>query len=122
MRFTYAADGLHLVRDLGEHWETATGYPIPLGAVALAKPITEADPGIENAVEAAIRRSLAWSYAHPEQALALCRLHSQSMADAVLKAHIDLYVNAFSRDIGSEGEAAVGFFFERQRAFRSSVS
>jgi 1,4-dihydroxy-6-naphthoate synthase len=118
MRFTYAADGLHLVRDLGEHWETATGYPIPLGAVALSKRLSEADPGIENAVEAAIRRSLAWSYAHPEEALALCRLHSQSMSEDVLKAHIDLYVNAFSRDIGSEGEAAVAYFLGRQRAFR----
>jgi 1,4-dihydroxy-6-naphthoate synthase len=120
MRFTYAADGLHLVRDLGEHWETATGYPIPLGAVALSNRLVEADPGIENAVEAAIRRSLAWSYAHPEEALALCRLHSQSMADAVLKAHIELYVNAFTRDIGSEGEAAVAYFLGRQRAFRTS--
>ncbi|HKP96140.1 MAG TPA: 1,4-dihydroxy-6-naphthoate synthase [Fibrobacteria bacterium] len=117
MRFTYAADGLHLVRDLGEHWETVTGYPIPLGAVALAKRLEEARPGLGSAVEAAIRDSLAWSYAHPEAALKLCRAHSQSMADEVLQAHIDLYVNAFTRDIGPEGESAVVFFLDQQRRF-----
>ncbi len=115
MRFTYAADGLHLVRDLGAHWETSTGYPIPLGAVALSKRLEAARPGLADAVEAAIRQSLAWSYAHPEAALELCRAHSQSMSEAVLKAHIDLYVNDFTRDIGPEGEAAVAYFLERQR-------
>lgn len=119
MRFTYAADGLHLVRDLGEHWESATGYPIPLGAVALSRSWESELPGLGGAVEAAIRNSLDWSYAHPAEALDLCRLHSQSMSDAVLRSHIDLYVNAFSRDIGPEGEAAVAYFLERQLGFRA---
>jgi 1,4-dihydroxy-6-naphthoate synthase len=119
MRFTYAADGLHLVRDLGEFWEKSTGFPIPLGAVALRKGLESAQPGLGETVEAAIRDSLAWSYAHPAAALELCRFHSQSMADEVLKAHIDLYVNSFTRDIGSEGKAAVDFFLGRQRRFES---
>ena len=115
MRFTYAADGLHLVRDLGEFWERTTGYPIPLGAVALRTRLEAERPGLRGEVEQAIRDSLDWSYAHPEAALALCRRHSQSMADDVLKAHIDLYVNAFTRDIGAEGEAAVAYFLGQQR-------
>jgi 1,4-dihydroxy-6-naphthoate synthase len=36
-RFTYARDGLTLVRDLGEHWEEATGFAIPLGAIAIRR-------------------------------------------------------------------------------------
>ena len=36
-RFTYAADGLTLVQDLGEHWEAETGHPIPLGRDCGAK-------------------------------------------------------------------------------------
>ena len=115
MRFSYASDGLRLVRDLGEFWETSTGYPIPLGGVALRNRLEADRPGISAAVEAAIRASLAWSYAHPETALALCRLHSQSMSDPVLQSHIDLYVNAFTRDIGTEGEAAVEHFLTQQR-------
>lgn len=92
MRFTYSRDGLFLVRDLGAAWESATGHPIPLGAVALKRSLEPA----AAAVESAIRASLDWSRAHPDEALALCRLHSQSLDEAVLRSHIDLYVNAFS--------------------------
>jgi 1,4-dihydroxy-6-naphthoate synthase len=114
MRFTYAADGLRLVRDLGAFWEERTRLPIPLGAVALRNGLEASQPGISALVETAIRASLDWSYAHPQAALDLCRKHSQSMADDVLQSHIDLYVNAFSRDIGPEGEAAVAYFLSRQ--------
>jgi 1,4-dihydroxy-6-naphthoate synthase len=114
MRFTYAADGLHLIRDLGAFWEARTGFPIPLGAVALRNRLEAERPGLAADVENAIRASLDWSYAHPEAALELCRAHSQSMSEPVLQAHIDLYVNAFTRDIGPEGEAAVAFFLSRQ--------
>jgi 1,4-dihydroxy-6-naphthoate synthase len=34
-------------------------------------------------------------------------LHAQEMDDSVMKAHIDLYVNEFTIDYGSEGEAAI---------------
>jgi 1,4-dihydroxy-6-naphthoate synthase len=119
MRFTYARDGLFLVRDLGEAWEAATGHPIPLGAVALKRAIEASTPGLGSSVEAAIRASLDWSYAHADQALALCRLHSQSMDEAVLRSHIDLYVNAFSRDLGIEGDLAVAHFQSLQAGFQA---
>jgi 1,4-dihydroxy-6-naphthoate synthase len=34
----------------------------------------------------------------------------------VIQQHIDLYVNDFSRDIGTAGEAAVRAFLEKARA------
>jgi 1,4-dihydroxy-6-naphthoate synthase len=117
MRFTYARDGLFLARDLGEYWETATGHPIPLGAVALASAAEARAPGLGVAVEAAIRASLDWSYAHEAEALALCRQHSQSMDESVLRSHIALYVNAFSRDLGPEGDRAVAHFLDLQARF-----
>lgn len=120
MRFTYAADGLTLLRDLGSHWEEATRHPIPLGAVAMRR------GGFEDAaakrVAEAIRASLAWSRAHPEEALALCRRHAQSLAEPVLRSHIDLYVNEFSHRLGPVGEEAVAFFLERQATFRGPPS
>ena len=122
MRFTYAADGLSLIRDLGEAWESATGPPIPLGAVALKRSLEVAKPGTGTAVEAAIRASLDWSYAHADEALALCRLHSQSMDETVLRSHIDLYVNAFSRDLGAEGERAVAHFLAMQESLSAKES
>lgn len=116
MRFTYAADGLRLIRDLGAHWEEATGHPIPLGAVALRRSLEAEIPGAAGEVEGMIRDSLIWSRAHPEEAMTLCRAHAQSMAEDVLRSHIDLYVNDFTLDLGPEGEEAVRFFLDRQRA------
>lgn len=117
MRFTYARDGLFLIRDLGESWETATGHPIPLGAVAVSAEAEKRLPDLGAAVESAIRASLDWSNAHEAEALALCRRHAQTMDEAVLRSHIALYVNGFSRDLGPEGDRAVAHFLAQQARF-----
>ena len=105
-RFTYAADGLTLLVDLGERWERETGYPIPLGAIV-------SRPELAESLTRQIRESLAWSDAHPREALALCRNHADDMTDGVMQAHIDLYVNEFTRSLGPDGEEAVAFFLSR---------
>lgn len=100
-RFTYERDGLELIKDLGEHWESVTGAPIPLGLIVHRDGLDTAE------IDAIIRRSIAWADAHPNDALALCAEHAQELDVDVMKAHIALYVNAFTVDIGSEGEAAI---------------
>jgi 1,4-dihydroxy-6-naphthoate synthase len=109
-RFTYEKDGLTLIQDLGEHWETRTGYPIPLGGIVVRKELE-----LQDRLERVIRRSLAWSYANYDEAFALCREHAQDLDPAVIQAHIDLYVNEYSKDLGAAGRAAVDFFLEQQR-------
>jgi 1,4-dihydroxy-6-naphthoate synthase len=108
-RFTYAADGLTLLQDLGEHWEARTGYAIPLGAIVVRRGC-----GLREPMEAAIRASLDWAAAHPAETLDLCREYAQDLTDGVIQAHIGLYVNEFSRDLGAEGRAAVSFFLKEQ--------
>ena len=44
------------------------------------------------------------------------RAHSQEMSDEVCAAHIRLYVNDFSIDLGNEGEAAVNTLLSRAEA------
>jgi 1,4-dihydroxy-6-naphthoate synthase len=112
MRFTYAADGLRLVRDLGAEWEAATGTPIPLGAVIRKDAADSAEIPTRVEIETAIRASLDWAWAHEAEALELCARHAQDMTPAVMRSHIDLYVNAFSRDLGAEGRAAVALLLE----------
>ncbi len=108
-RFTFAQDGLHLTQDLGDYWERETGFAIPLGAIAARK-------GLDRARLAdLVRESLRWAYAHDAEAFALCREHSQDLNPDVVRAHIALYVNSFSEDVGPEGQAAVGFFLARQQ-------
>lgn len=108
-RFTYVVDGLTLVTDLGEHWERQTGCAIPLGAIAVRRAL-----GRKDQLETLVRASLAWADSHREEAFALCRRYAQDMDDAVIAAHIRLYVNDLSRDLGDEGRRAVETFFAAQ--------
>ena len=107
-RFVYAADGLTLLQDLGEHWEAKTGFPIPLGAIILRR-----GTAAPTRITGLIRASLAWANAHHQEALALCRKHAQDLSEGVIEAHIRLYVNHYSEDLGQEGQAAVEYFFSQ---------
>ncbi len=104
MRFTYERDGLRLVRDLGAHWEEKTGSPIPLGALVRRE---GGDLPARAELEAAVRASLDWAWAHEAEAMELCARHAQDMTPEVMRAHVALYVNAFSRGMGEEGWSAV---------------
>lgn len=112
-RFTYQQHGLHLVRDLGAWWEETTGHPIPLGGIAVKREL-----GRERilAVEAAIRQSLRQARQAPERAMPYIRRHAGELADPVIRDHINLYVNDFSLNLGSEGRAAIGEFLLRARS------
>ncbi|HEU0130395.1 MAG TPA: 1,4-dihydroxy-6-naphthoate synthase [Mycobacteriales bacterium] len=100
-RFTYPTYGLRAVADLGDWWESQTGLPIPLGAI-VAK-----DHLDTRAIETAIRQSVEHAWAHPEVSRGYVLEHSQELEPAVVDAHIALYVNDFTRDLGEEGRRAV---------------
>jgi 1,4-dihydroxy-6-naphthoate synthase len=105
--------GLQKLFDLGEWWENLTGLPLPLGAI-----LARRDLGTDNirAIERAVRQSLEYAYAHPEETLAYIKKHAQELQDEVIWAHINTYVNSFSLDVGDEGEAAVAELFRRGEA------
>jgi 1,4-dihydroxy-6-naphthoate synthase len=112
-RFTYEQDGLTKIADLGEHWEQETGMPIPLGAIALHRDLINIQPAIETH----IRQSLAWAQENDAEAFALCQQYAQDLTPEVIRAHIALYVNDFSRDVGEQGRAAIDFFLRSQQHF-----
>lgn len=103
-RFTYREHGLQLVADLGDWWEQETGLPIPLGAILARRDLADATVA---AAEAAIRASVQHAFSHPEASRAYVRAHAQELSDEVCDAHIGLYVNEFTLDLGDEGLAAV---------------
>lgn len=103
-RFTYPAYGLARLLDLGEWWEKETGHPIPLGGIAAKRSLGRA---VISGIDRALRASVAYAQANPGAANPYIRAHSQEMSDEVCAAHIGLYVNKFSLDLGDGGEAAV---------------
>ena len=109
-RFTYQQHGLKQVLDLGQWWEEETGLPIPLGGI-LAKR-TLGTPLI-NKIDAALRQSVEYAYAHAREPQNYIKQHAQELDDDVVRNHIDLYVNNFSVDLGDEGIQAVKFLLCR---------
>ncbi len=103
-RFTYGDHGLVSVADLGEWWEGDTGLPVPLAGIFAR---SDLDAEVVDGAEAAIRASVEYAFAHPDASRDYVRAHSQEMSDEVCAAHIALYVNEHSVDIGDEGLAAV---------------
>jgi len=107
-RFTYRASGLVQVLDLGEWWEAETGGPIPLGAILARRDL---EPSVVARVEATIPESLDYAYAHDAAVAPYVREHAFEMDEAVMRAHIALYVNDYTRDLGNDGAAAVETLF-----------
>jgi 1,4-dihydroxy-6-naphthoate synthase len=103
-RFTYPRYKLEKLLDLGEWWESFSGLPVPLGAI-LGKRALGRD--LLLSAEEAVRESLRYARQNPDEVMAYCRQYSQEMDEEVMKSHIDLYVNDFSLDLGSEGLTAV---------------
>jgi 1,4-dihydroxy-6-naphthoate synthase len=112
-RFTYQQAGMHEVLDLGAWWEEDSGLPIPLGGI-----LARRDLGIKTTqdVDLAIRASLEYARQHPREPRAYIKGHAQELDDAVIDAHIKLYVNDFSLDLGAEGKAAVETLLSRAEA------
>ncbi|HEY7746949.1 MAG TPA: 1,4-dihydroxy-6-naphthoate synthase [Desulfuromonadales bacterium] len=114
-RFTFRQHGLQQVLDLGHWWEEETGLPIPLGGI-LARRALGAE--LIAGIDAALRASVDYAFDHPEEPRSYIKKHSQELSDPVIESHIRLYVNDFSRNIGSEGQAAIEALFSRAEARR----
>ncbi|MEU0722378.1 1,4-dihydroxy-6-naphthoate synthase [Streptomyces lavendulocolor] len=112
-RFTYQRYGLHRLADMGEHWESTTGLPIPLGAI-IAKRSLGADTLALLAASARASVRMAWD--DPEASRPYVRAHAQEMDRAVADQHIGLYVNEFTADLGEAGYAAVRGLLTRAAA------
>ncbi|GIF15176.1 1,4-dihydroxy-6-naphthoate synthase [Actinoplanes teichomyceticus] len=110
-RFTYQRYGLTALADLGEWWEADTGLPIPLGAILAKK-------GAVDPAEATgwIRGSLRHGWLDPAASQEFILANAQEMEPAVVKQHIELYVNEFTLDLGEDGLAAADALLGRAAA------
>lgn len=109
-RFTYAAKGLEKIVDLGEYWESTTGAAIPLGGIAVDRALP---PDVQQRMNRVMRRSVEFAFAHPDASRAFVTSHAQEMSEAVMRQHIDLYVNGHSLTLGPEGRRAIEVLFAR---------
>ena len=118
-RFTWRAHGLALVEDLGAVWEAATGAPLPLGGILARHAL---GPETIGTVTAVIRDSLAHARAHRGETVPTMRRHAQELSDEVMFQHVDLYVNAWTTDLGDTGRAALATLDRRARRAGVAIS
>jgi len=105
-RFTYPKYGLHAVADLGDWWEATTGLPIPLGAILARRDLAERTGVTLDAMAAYIQASVRAAWADPDATRGYVAAHAQEMEREVADAHIALYVNEFTEELGDAGYAA----------------
>jgi 1,4-dihydroxy-6-naphthoate synthase len=108
-RFTYPDYGLQKFLDVGEWWESTTGHLLPLGGIIAKRGLgRETLRRVNNAIKA----SLEYAYAHPDETKPYVAKYAQEMSEEVRQKHIDLYVNEYSLDVGKAGTAAVNELFK----------
>ncbi|MBP2404546.1 1,4-dihydroxy-6-naphthoate synthase [Streptomyces syringium] len=112
-RFTYQDYGLACLADMGEHWESTTGLPIPLGAIIAKRSLGAAR--LRELAEAA-RTSVRMAWDDPLVSRPYVLEHAQEMDPAVADQHIGLYVNEFTAGLGEAGYAAVRGLLTRAAA------
>jgi 1,4-dihydroxy-6-naphthoate synthase len=108
-RFTYQQKGLHKITDLGEYWEQKIKAPIPLGGIAIKRKM---DKKIILQVDRLIKKSLDYAFSNYPSITDYVKQYSQTMSESVMRQHIDLYVNDFSLDLGTEGKQAIEKLYE----------
>lgn len=108
-RFTYTDKGLHKIVDLGSYWEELTGCAIPLGGIVINRKL---DHEVQLKVNRLIRKSVEFAFQNPKSGIDFISAHAQEMEEAVMYKHIDLYVNKYSIDLGTEGRKAIDILFK----------
>lgn len=103
-RFTYEKRGLHKVIDLGEYWEEKTKLPIPLGGIVVNRNLSNE---VQLKVDRVLKRSIEYAFANPKSAYNYIKQFAQEMDEEVMYSHIKLYVNDFTKELGSEGKNAI---------------
>lgn len=111
-RFTYPLYKLKEVADLGEWWEEETGKPIPLGCMAAKRNLGS---DTIHSIDESLRESIEYAMEHPTAPLQYAKQHAQELTDKVLQAHINLYVNKYTLNLGREGIEAVNTLFQLAR-------
>ena len=103
-RFTYAQKGLFKITDLGAAWETKTKSPIALGGIVASNRIPKP---IMGQVDQLIAKSVEYAFSNYPAISEYVSCHAEEMSEDVMRQHIDLYVNDFSRDMGDTGKKAI---------------
>jgi 5,8-dihydroxy-2-naphthoate synthase len=108
-QLTYAHAGFEKIVDLGEWWKRETKLPLPLGGNVLRKDIPIE---VRSDLLAIMRESIDYGLAHRDEAVQHSMPYARDMDSALASKFIGMYVNAYTRDYGESGRAAIREFLD----------
>lgn len=103
-QITYEEHGLHKVIDLGEWWWEKTKLPLPLGIDVVRKDL---GPEKMQAIARLFKESVVYSLEHREEALDYALQYGRGLSRKAGDQFVGMYVNEYTRDIGSKGEEGI---------------
>lgn len=109
-QLTYAAQGLHLVADMGDWWFQETGLPLPLGGNVIRKDL---DTTLKRKVSRHLRESIAYGLTHRADALDHAMRYARGLARSDADTFVGMYVNDWTLDYGARGREAIHLFLSR---------
>jgi len=89
-QLTYASEGLHKIIDMGEWWFEETGLPLPLGGNVIRRDLGQE---LIKRISDFIRRSIAYSLEHREDALKYASQFAGDMDPKMADQFVGMYVN-----------------------------
>jgi 1,4-dihydroxy-6-naphthoate synthase len=111
-QITYGRRGLRALLDLGEWWKRETGLPLPLGLNVVRRALGRE---LAEAASRALAESIKYADAHREEALRHAQRFSRGLSLEETARFVDMYVNAYARDLGAAGARALQELLERAR-------
>lgn len=109
-RFTYLEKGLKKIIDMGEYWESNYNQLVPLGCIAIKRSLPE---NTIRRINLLIKESVNYAFKHPAESMPYIRSHAKELNDEIIQKHIQLYVNQYSIELGSDGKNAIRFLFNK---------
>ncbi len=111
-RFTYQAKGLTKLIDLGDWWEQEVNAAIPLGGIVARRRF---DKELLATIDSVIKDSVLYSWKHYPELSSFVTENAQEMEEAVMRQHINLYVNEYTTDLGETGRTAIQTLFDKAK-------
>jgi 1,4-dihydroxy-6-naphthoate synthase len=111
-RFTYQAKGLTKLIDLGDWWEQEVSAAIPLGGIVTRRSF---DKELCATIDSIIKESVLYSWKHYPELSSFITENAQEMEEAVMRQHINLYVNEYTTDLGETGRTAIQTLFDKAK-------
>ena len=82
--------------------------PIPLGGIVVNRKLSIP---LQQKLNRVMKRSVEFAFEHSEETWPFVKQYAQAMEDSVMESHINLYVNQFTRELGTKGKEAIAVLY-----------